>query len=113
MNKFLRVSILLTLVALAYRAETQADRPQEGKAWKTNFAVDKGELASEGRNPYFRLEPGYQMVYEGDAERLVITVLTETKTVDGVETRVVEERETKNGKPVEVSRNYFAINTRT
>jgi hypothetical protein len=43
----------------------------------------------------------------------VITVLTETKRVDGVETRVVEERETNNGAPVEVSRNYFAISKRT
>jgi hypothetical protein len=41
------------------------------------------------------------------------TVLNETKTVDGVECRVVEERETKDGKLVEVSRNYFAIGKRT
>src|ERR1043166_887591 len=40
---------------------------------------------------------------------LVITVLDETKVVGGVETRVVEERETENGLPAEVSRNYFAI----
>ena len=33
--------------------------------------------------------------------------------VDGVETRVVEERETKNGKLVEVARNHFAISKRT
>lgn len=33
--------------------------------------------------------------------------------VDGVETRVVEERGTKNGQPVEISRNYFAISNRT
>jgi len=33
--------------------------------------------------------------------------------VDGVETRVVEERETKNGKLIEVSRNFFAISRRT
>ena len=36
-------------------------------------------------------------------------MLDETKTVDGVKTRVVEERETKNGRLEEVSRNYFAI----
>ena len=33
--------------------------------------------------------------------------------MDGVETRVVEERETKGGKLVEVARNYFAISKRT
>lgn len=39
-------------------------------------------------------------------------MLDETKLVDGVETRVVEEQ-TKDGKLVEVSRNYFAISKRT
>jgi hypothetical protein len=38
-----------------------------------------------------------------------MTVLDETKIVDGVETRVVEEKETEGGNLVEVSRNYFAI----
>jgi len=49
---------------------------------------------------------------DGD-ERLVITVLAETLVVDGVETRVVEERETKGDALVEVSRNFFAISERT
>ena len=40
---------------------------------------------------------------------LVITVLNETKVVDGVETRIVEEKETEGGNLIEVSRNYFAI----
>ena len=44
---------------------------------------------------------------------MTITVLNETKMVDGVETRVVEERETKAGRLAEVSRNYFAISKRT
>lgn len=40
---------------------------------------------------------------------MVITVLNETKIVNGTVTRVVEERETENGELVEVSRNYFAV----
>ena len=39
-------------------------------------------------------------------------VLNETKIVDGCTTRVVEEKEMKGGKIVEVSRNYFAIDNR-
>ena len=38
-------------------------------------------------------------------------MLEDTLTVDGVETRVVEERETEDGELVEVSRNYFAVCT--
>ncbi len=38
-------------------------------------------------------------------------MLDETRLVDGVETRVVEERESKGGQLVEISRNFFAFNT--
>jgi hypothetical protein len=77
------------------------------------FTFEPGELSSTGRNPYFVLEAGHVQVLEGDGGRLVITVLNETKTVDGVETRVVEERETDKDQLIEVSRNYFAISRRT
>ncbi len=81
------------------------------------FMLESRELATAGRNPYFVLEPGYQLVFNGreggHAVRLTITVLNETKKVGNVETRVVEERETKDGELAEVSRNYFAICKRT
>jgi len=71
------------------------------------------EFSSTGRNPFFILEPGYQLIMEGKEKKkdihLSITVLNETKTVNGVETRVIEERETVGGVLAEVSRNYFAI----
>lgn len=82
-------------------------------AWQENWAGGDKTFLSEGRNRYFILEPGHQLVLKGneDGEKvdLIITVLNETKKIDGVETRVVEERESHNGKLAEVSRNYFAI----
>ena len=42
-----------------------------------------------------------------------MTVPDETRRVAGVDTRIVEERETRNGALVEESRNYFAISRRT
>jgi hypothetical protein len=81
--------------------------------WTSTFLEEKSDLVSRGRNPFFVLEPGDQLVLEGRKTQLTITVLEETKTVDGVETRVVEERETKDGQLAEVSRNYFAISKRT
>ncbi len=81
--------------------------------WTSDFSADKDSLVSTGKNPFFILEPGYQMVFEDDDEKVVKTVMDETKVVDGIECRVVEERETKNGKLVEFSRNYFAISKRT
>src|SRR5262249_7193955 len=43
----------------------------------------------------------------------VFTVLNETRGISGARTRVVEERESRGGVLVEVSRNYFAIDPAT
>src|SRR6185369_2980435 len=86
---------------------------QPGREFSDDFAFERADLTSTGRNAYFVLEPGHRRVLEDGAERLVITVLPTTRVVDGVETRVVEERETKSGALVEVSRNFFAISKRT
>lgn len=81
--------------------------------WVSTFPVAPGELSPTGRNAYFILEPGYQLVLERGSERLTVTVLADTRTIAGVETRVVEERETKGGNLVEVSRNYFSFHVAT
>jgi hypothetical protein len=103
---------LLSLVASMGAGEDNGKRADEN-GWTAEFLVEKDELTHTGRNPWFVLEPGYVLVLEGGKEQLTVTVLDETRKVDGVETRVVEERETKNGKLVEVSRNFFAISKRT
>jgi hypothetical protein len=83
--------------------------------WKSSFDLQDCYFASIGANTYFILEPGYKLILENeegqDSEQLqlVITVMNETKIVNGIETRVVEERETENGELVEISRNYFAV----
>ena len=77
--------------------------------FQDTFNVDKINLADKGSNTYMILKPGFKLILTDGRDNLTITVLDETKTVDGVRTRVVEERETKDGKLDEVSRNYFAI----
>ncbi len=104
--------LLLSLGAIAAEPRQRSQATNQD-SWTSTFGVEPGELASTGRNPYFVLEPGYQLVLEGGTTQLTITVLDATKTVAGVETRVVEERETDKGSLVEVSRNYFAISKRT
>jgi hypothetical protein len=81
--------------------------------WQEQFAISSCNLQTTGRSDYFILEPGFQQVLEGGGTRLEITVLDQTKQVDGVLTRVVEEREWKGGQLAEVSRNYFAMCAQT
>jgi hypothetical protein len=106
--------ILGFAVGLLLTACTARERESQ---FREKFTVTASELSSTGANPYFSLEPGYTLALageEGDKTiHLTITVLDETCKIDDVETRVVEERETADGKLVEVSRNYFAISPRT
>ncbi|MCX6348408.1 MAG: hypothetical protein NTV79_02750, partial [Candidatus Aureabacteria bacterium] len=71
--------------------------------------ITKRLFASKGRNQYFVLEPGFRTVLEGKGKKMTITVLDDTKLVAGITTRVVEEKEEKDGKITEISRNYYAI----
>jgi hypothetical protein len=82
---------------------------ERNSPWQEEFGISKCNLLTTGRNQYFILEPGFQLILEGGDTKLQITVLDETKTVAGVNTRVVEEREWKDGELYEVSRNYFAM----
>ena len=94
-----RIPALVVALALVAAA------PQE---WRRTFDVRPAALVATGASRFFILDPGYQLVLEDGDERLVISVLDETKVVDGVTTRVVEERESKGGKLIEISRNFFA-----
>lgn len=78
-----------------------------------SFMLDQCTFQNRGHNPFFVLDPGYQLIYEGmegkEFVRLEITVLNETLMVAGVRTRVIREVEYHDSQIVEVSRNYFAL----
>ncbi len=96
---------LVTLVVML----TFSQACSQESSWQKEFDIADCNLLTTGRNKYFILEPGYQLILEAGGEKLQITVLNETKTVDGILTRVVEEREWKDDDVSEVSNNYFSI----
>ena len=103
--KLLTIGLLLAGVG-ALAAQTAKD-------FQSVFAVDKKTLGVRGANPYFNLTPGYTLAYQHGKDSDTLTVLGETKRIDGVETRVVEDRELKNGQLVELTRDYYAIDSVT
>jgi len=111
--------LVLIVIWLGLSASKALDNRDQ---FTTEFRLEDCTFETQGSNPYFILEPGYQLVFEGEEDgetlRLEITVLDETETIDlpdigSIETRVVEEVETADGKPVETSRNFFAICDKT
>ena len=105
--------VVSALAAVGRQAPGRGAAPGESKRWTDRFDTSSCKWSSTGRNDFFILEPGDQAVFESrdskDAVRLVITVLSDTRSVANVDTRIVEERETHNGQLVEVSRNFFAL----
>lgn len=92
--------------------------PALAEDYTREFDRDRCTFSTTGENPYFPLWPGYTLVLEGmeeddEGEMVEIsstnTVLAVTERVDGVLTRVLEERELEDGELVEVSRNFVAI----
>jgi hypothetical protein len=114
-----RVSVLAALLLLPAGALAQ------DASFTSSFRLEECGFRSVGRNPYMLLRPGRQLVLEGEDDgelvRVVITVLPKIRRVTldiggrsrTVVTRIVEEREWKDGELVEVSRNFFAVCART
>jgi hypothetical protein len=76
--------------------------------------LDPADFTTRIDNPYFPLPVGAQWVIhvtdqEGLAQRQVITVTDKTKRIaDGVEARVVHDVVSEDGKPVEITEDWYA-----
>lgn len=81
--------------------------------FRNTYAVDRSRLSATGNHPYFPLEPGTVRIYRDNEETLTITVLHETRVVDNVTTRIIEEREETSMGLKEISRNFFASDPAT
>ncbi len=110
MTGYSTMKILLTAAAILAVSANASETSDA--TWQDTFEIDNYTMTASGENRYWNLTPGRFVVLgsiEPDStEFVVITVLHETELVDGVETRVIEEREYKNGELAEVSRNFFA-----
>ena len=91
----------------------RSSAPQLRPEWRDRFDVNKADLLPTGTNAYFPMQPGRVLKLKHGNDTLTVTVLAETQAVDGVVTGVLEERETKNGTLVEVSRNFMATHKDT
>jgi len=97
--------------------KTKPDKSESAKAkrsgWRETFEVNKADLAPTGTNPYLPIQTGTVLKLAHGNDRLTVSILPDTKTVDGVTTGVLEEREEKDGRLIEVSRNFFATDRNT
>lgn len=85
---------------------------QKGE-WRKSFPVDKKDLGTPVDNPYFFLSPTARLHYQDKKVKLTRTVINVPKTVDSVAVVMVEDREEREGRLEEVSRDYYAMDKTT
>ncbi len=79
--------------------------------------LDPADFTTRIDNPYWPLKPGSRWVYretdpEGTKQRVVVTVASKTKKIaNGITARVVHDVVTEDGKPVEVTDDWYAQDT--
>jgi len=102
----------LLLAATFIAIPAFADAADE-EGWLDSFPIETYTMTATGNNRFWSLKPGRYVVLgnigSDGSELVVISVLDETEMVDGVETRVIEEREYEDGELAEISRNFFAM----
>jgi hypothetical protein len=103
--------------ATAQQNEIFTTSTNKTTGWLTSFNLEKCNIASKGENSYFILMPGHQLILRGQEDNktieMSVTVLNDTKVINGTELGIVEEKSAKNGEIVEISKNYFGICTET
>jgi len=98
------------IAAAALAADTNRGLPQGSEPVK----LDPADFTLKIDNPYMPLKVGSRWVYRetdttGTKEKVVVTVTNQTKRIaNGVTARVVRDTVTERGKPVEITDDWFA-----
>ena len=94
--------------ATAAGGDPSAGLPQGSE----HVTLDPSEFTAEIDNPYWPMAPGSRWVYreaeDDTVQKVVVTVTDRTKTLDGIESRVVRDVVTEQGGPIEVTSDYYA-----
>jgi hypothetical protein len=110
-TKALTLALLLTSGLVACGEDSGGTKLPHGSEKVT---LDPADFTTEIDNPYMPLRPGSRWVYretdtEGGKQKVVVTVTDKTKAIaNGVKARVVRDVVSENGRPVEITDDWYA-----
>jgi len=97
-------AVLLLALAAGCGGDEQAALPQGDEP----VEIDPTRFSAEIDHPFWPMEPGTTWVYREGEQRVEVTVTDRTRTVMGVETRVVHDVVTEGGVRVEDTFDWYA-----
>jgi hypothetical protein len=110
-STFVSAAIAGALVALGAGcgSSTKSALPQGAEPSK----LDPADFTTTIDNPYWPMAPGDRLIYretgdEGAERRVVVTVTPDTKTIMGIDARVVHDTVTENGSVIEDTFDWYA-----
>jgi len=102
------VVAVLALAGCGGGGSKSSSLPQGTKPVK----LDPADFTTTIDNPYWPIRPGSHWVYreveDGEVHRDDVTVTNQTKTLGGIEARVVHDRVSQNGETLENTDDYYA-----
>src|SRR6476619_5850286 len=110
------IAVAIAVLALAAcggegsksKSSSASGLPQGTKPVK----LDPAEFTTNIDNPYWPMRPGSHWVYRevenGETQRVDVTVTNQTKTLEGIEARVVHDRVSRNGETLENTYDWYA-----
>ena len=102
------------LTALAIAATLTACGEEELPKGSEEVKLDPADFTTNIDNPYWPMKPGSRWLYretdsEGTVQRVEVTVTNRTKRIaNGVTARVVHDKVTEKGVPVEITDDWYA-----
>jgi hypothetical protein len=105
------VRTTLTFLALILMTAGCASKEADDSALPRgaeSVKIDPADFTTRIDNPYLPLAPGSKWIYREGEQRVVVTVSTKTKTIAGIEARVVHDVATEHGKVIEDTYDWYA-----
>src|SRR5215510_11188371 len=103
---------VLALVACGGGPKSSSSSPSSLPNGTKAVHLDPADFTTEIDNPYWPIRPGSHWVYreveDGETHRDDVTVTNRTKTLGGIEARVVHDRVSQNGETVENTYDWYA-----
>jgi hypothetical protein len=108
--KTLPIAVAAGCLAAALASPSAAERLPRGSE---QVELDPADFTTRIDNPYWPMRPGSRWVYretdaEGGEQRVVVTVTNRTRTIMGIEARVVHDVVAEDGEVVEDTFDWYA-----